>query len=132
MCADECEWVCVCVYVCERERETDRQRIEVCMCSYWLNIESRFSYITLPWPETGSQPILASNPVLQQYANWLNADEQQLFLPIIISLYLFLLFILYNVGFMNPTVPNPFFCLSLFINDIIPANTGVDADVPYK
>lgn len=90
--------------------------------------------MTLPNPVTGSQPTAASNPDLQQYGAPVApfTEEQHLLLPECTSLNLFLLYGLYNVGLMNPTVPNPDLCRSALIRDIIPARTGVEADVPYK
>lgn len=122
MCTHECVCLCLSIFT------------DACVCAiiHCMNMERRLSYMTLPCPVTGSHPFLASNPPLQQYADLLSLDEQQLLLPIVISLYFSVLFTLYNVGFIKPTVPSPSFSLSAFINDIIPAKTGVEADVPYR
>ena len=130
MCTNMYTQMCVSVYVNVYTCVGVHMYACVCVIIHCMNMESRLSYITLPCPVTGSHPFLASNPPLQQYADLLSEEEQQLLLPIVISLYFSVLFTLYNVGFIKPTVPSPIFSLSAFINDIIPAKTGVEADVP--
>lgn len=96
-------------------------------------MDSRLPKVMLPNPVTGSQPTAVWNPELLQYGEPVAplTDEQHMLLPEYTSLNLFVLYGLYSVGLMNPTVPSPDLCRSALIRDIMPARTGAEADVPY-
>ena len=95
-------------------------------------MSSRAGYDTVPKPVSGSHPAAAANPWSQHVAADAWIDEQQLFVPDVMSSKLAALFAAYMVGLRKPTGPRPLIARSMLIRVIMPANTGVLADVPYN
>ena len=96
-----------------------------------VNMSSRAGYDTVPKPVSGSHPAAAVNPWAQHKAADAWIEEQQLFVPDVTSSKLAALFAAYMVGLRKPTGPRPLEARCKLIRVIIPANTGVLADVPY-
>ena len=95
---------------------SDSPRREEC----GTNIALSFSKSTEPKPVTGSQPVTAVYPSLQQR----EAVALHLLLPDLIS-FAKDPFDLYNDGLMKPTAGRPCFNRNALINDIMPATTYV-------
>ena len=68
-----------------------------------------------PKPVTGSQPLVAVNPAVQQVPAIISLKNEGL---------------AYKLGLMKPTVGNPARCRFEFTNVTRAAATGADAEVP--
>ena len=86
-----------------------------------------FLKFSTPRPVTGSHPGAAEKPSLQHTGG--NCSLAQWLLPEVMSLVKFL-YDAYKMGLIQPTDGRPARRRAALTRDIMPATTGVDADVP--